>query len=125
MPVADAEVQVLAGHLSGSAGDADWLTSGYAIGGYYKNLAEVTVYGFNRSMSQPDVDAQAIIIAGGSDKTIKDRKNGIMAGFEVNTRMQDVFAGQWVDTVTVFRIYFKVFEGQADQAEADQQFHRL
>jgi hypothetical protein len=59
MPVADAEVQVLAGHVSGSAGDADRLTSGYAIGGYYKNLAEVTIYGFNRSMGQPDVDAEA------------------------------------------------------------------
>ncbi|MDB4920366.1 MAG: hypothetical protein JWQ54_2349 [Mucilaginibacter sp.] len=67
MPEADTEVQVLAGHVSGSAGDADRLTSGYAIGGYHKNLAEVTVYGFNRSMSQPDVDAQAIIVAGGFD----------------------------------------------------------
>nr|WP_299516762.1 hypothetical protein [Mucilaginibacter sp.] len=106
--------------MSGSAGDTDRLTGGYAIGGYYKNLAEVTVYGFHRSMIQPDVDAKSIIVAGGSDKPIKDRINGIVPGFEVNTCMYGVFAGKRVDTVTVFRIYFKVFEGQADQAEADQ-----
>jgi hypothetical protein len=30
-----------------------------------------------------------------------------------------------VDTETEIRIYIEVFEGQADQAEADQYFHRL
>jgi hypothetical protein len=70
MPVADAEVQVLAGHVSGSAGNAYSLTSGYAIGGYYKNLAEVTVYGFNRAMGQPDIDAEAMVIGGGPDKSV-------------------------------------------------------
>ncbi|MDB4920365.1 MAG: hypothetical protein JWQ54_2348 [Mucilaginibacter sp.] len=43
-----------------------------------------------------------------------------MAGFEVDTRMHGIFAGKRMDAVTVFGIYFKMFEGQADQAEADQ-----
>nr|WP_233138266.1 hypothetical protein [Mucilaginibacter sp. MD40] len=102
MPVANAEVQVLAGHVSGSPGDADRLTSGYAIGGYYKNLTEVTVYGFNRAMGQPNVYTQAIIIAGGSDQTTQDSVDGIMAGFEINTRMHGIFAGKRVDAATVF-----------------------
>jgi hypothetical protein len=120
MPVADAEMQMLAGHVSGSTSDTDRLTSGYAIVGQYKNLAEVTVNGFNRAMSEPDVDAEATIKTTGSDKPIKDRINCIMAGSKVNTRMHGVFAGKRVDTITVFRIYFKVFEWQADQAAADQ-----
>ncbi|WMH62847.1 hypothetical protein J3L18_31250 [Mucilaginibacter gossypii] len=101
MPVANAEVQMLAGHMSGSAGNADRLTSGYAIGGYYKNLAEVAVYGFNRSMNQPDVYAKAIFIAGGSYKTIKDSINRVVAGFEIDARVHGIFAGKRVDTVTV------------------------
>lgn len=106
MPVANAQVQMLAGHVPGSSGDADRLTGGYAIGGYYKNLAEVTVYGFDRAMSQPNVYAQAIIIASRSDQTAKDSINGIMAGFEIDTLMHGVFAGKRVDSVTVSGIYF-------------------
>lgn len=106
MPVADAEVQMLAGHMPGSPGDADRLTSGHAIGGYYKNLAEVTVDGFNRSMGQPDIDAQAIIVARGFDYPAKNSINGIMAGFEIHSRMHGVFAGKRVDAVTVSGIYF-------------------
>ncbi|MDB5087878.1 MAG: hypothetical protein JWR09_1872 [Mucilaginibacter sp.] len=48
-----------------------------------------------------------------------------MPGFEINTCMHGIFAGNRVDTVTEVRIYLEMSEGQADQAEADQYFHRL
>lgn len=106
MPVADAQVQMLTCYPARSPRDADRLTSGYAIGGYYKNLAEVAVYGFDSAMGEPDIDAQAIIIAGGSDQTTKDSINGIVASFEIDTRMHGVFTGKRMDPVTIFRIYF-------------------
>lgn len=69
----------------------------------------MTIDRFNPAVRQPDVDAQEAIVADVFYRPPQDGIHGIMAGFEVNTGVHSIFAGNRVYAIAEVRIYFEVF----------------
>jgi hypothetical protein len=118
-------MQVLPGYPSGRTGNAYRLSGTNRIGCGNPYLTQMSIHRSDISiMFQPDMNAQKAVISSLVNNAIHDRKHSIVTGLQVNPAMHGIVPCDGMDAIAVAGIYFKMFKWQADQAEADQHFHR-